>query len=716
MALRRPPQHVPLLGLLTILALSGFAGSALAASRAGSPTADPRIVDAVDETKLITLAGRIHPLAAPKYDQGAVSDSFPMEHMFLQLRRSPEQEDALQQTIRELQDPHSGKYHQWLTAEEMGTKFGPAQQDIETVTQWLSSHGLQVNTVFKNGMTIDVSGTAGQVRDTFHTEIHKYAVNGKQHIANASDPQVPAAVAPVVVGVVSLHDFMPKSALRKPIKNFSIPCNGCPDGFNGVPLYLEAPADLVTIYNVAPLYKAKKPITGKGQTVVVLEDGDINSADVATFRKAFGLTSYAGTFAQIHPGSGCTDPGMNSGEGEAALDAEWAGAVAPDAAVELASCADTATNFGAFIAAQNLLDLASPPPVMSLSYIECEANNGPGTAPQSNGYINNLWQQAASEGVSVFVAAGDGAAAGCDDFDTATYAVSGIAANGLASTPYNVATGGTDFQDASENTISTYWSSTNTASGESAKSYIPEMPWNDSCASSVLFTYYGYTDGLTFCNSTLGSSFLDIVGGSGAPSFVYTKPYWQKGVAGIPDDGQRDLPDVSLFASDGFWQHAILFCMSDAAQGGAPCDYTNPTDTFFNIAGGTSFTAPQFASIQALINQKAGAAQGNPDPIFYNLARSEYGSNADPDKTRLSACNSSKGAAASSSCVFYDVTAGNNTVPCYGTNNCYGPGGGYGLLSTSDKTLEQAYPSATGWDFTTGLGTVNVTNLVNRWP
>jgi pseudomonalisin len=716
MALRRSPQHVPLLGLLTILALSGFAGSAFAASRVGSPNADPRIVDAVDETKLVTLAGRTHPLAAPKYDQGAVSDSFPMEHMFLQLRRSAEQEDALQQTIKELQDPHSGKYHQWLTAEEMGTKFGPAQQDIETVTQWLSSHGLQVNTVFKNGMTIDVSGTAGQVRDTFHTEIHKYLVNGKQHIANASVPQVPAAVAPVVVGVVSLHDFMPKSALSKPIKNFSIPCNGCPDGFNGVPLYLEAPADLATIYNVSPLYKAKKPITGKGQTVVVLEDGDINSADVATFRKAFGLTSYSGTFAQIHPGPGCSDPGMNSGEGEAALDAEWAGAVAPDATVELASCADTATNFGAFIAAQNLLDLATPPPIMSLSYLQCEADNGPGTAPQANGYINNLWQQAASEGVSVFVAAGDNAAAGCDDFNTATYAISGIAANGLASTPYNVATGGTDFLDASENTIGTYWSSTNTASGKSAKSYIPEMPWNDSCASSILFTLYGYTDGLTFCNSTLGSNFLDIVGASGAPSFIYSKPYWQKGVAGIPDDGQRDLPDVSLFASNGFWQHAILFCMSDAAQGGAPCDYTNPTDTFFNFAGGTSFSAPQFASIQALINQKAGAAQGNPDPIFYNLARSEYGSNADPDTANLAACNSSKGAGVSSSCVFYDVTAGNNTVPCYGTNNCYDPGGGYGLLSTSDKTLQQAYPSATGWDFTTGLGTVNVTNLVNSWP
>jgi hypothetical protein len=188
----------------------------------------------------------------------------------------------------------------------------------------------------------------------------------------------------------------------------------------------------------------------------------------------------------------------------------------------------------------------------------------------------------------------------------------GIAANGLASTPYDVATGGTDFLDASENTIGTYWNSTNTASGESAKSYIPEMPWNQSCASSILFTYYGYPDGLTFCNSTLRSNFLNIVGTSGAPSFIYSKPYWQKGVAGIPDDGQRDLPDVSLFASSGFWQHAILFCMSDAAQGGAPCDYTNPTDTFFNIAGGTSFTAPQFASIQALINQKSRGSPGEP--------------------------------------------------------------------------------------------------------
>ena len=715
MALRRLPQNAPLLGLMTILAFGGYSGSALAANRAGSPTAAPRIVDAVDETKLVTLAGHTHPLAAPKYDRGPVADSLPMEHMYLELKRSTEQETALEQAIQEMQDPHSSKYHQWLTAEQLGRDYGPSQQDIDTVVAWLSSNGLQVNQVYKNGLTIDVSGTAGQVREAFHTQVHNYLVNGKQHIANASDPQIPAALSSVVVGFTSLNDFMPKAQVQKPKANFSFPCTGCPDGFNGLQLYDEAPADLATIYNVTPLYKASQPITGKGQTVVVLEDTDIMPADVVTFRKAFGLSSYSGTFVQIHPGTGCTDPGLNANEDEAALDAEWAGAVAPDASVELASCADTATMFGGFIAAQGLLDLQTPPPIISVSYLNCEANLG----PSGNAYIFGLWQQAASEGISVFVAAGDGGPAGCDDFDlpVPTWAVAGIAANGFGSTPYNVATGGTDFIDTAEGTNSTYWSLTNTASGKSAKSYVPEMTWNVSCASNILYDYFEYTDGLSFCNSAIGSNFVDLGAGSGAPSIVYSKPYWQTNIPGIPNDGVRDLPDISLFASNVFWNHGVLYCMSDAAQGGVPCDYSNPTDALFNSAGGTSFTAPQFASIQALINQKAGAPQGNPDPIIYSLARSEYGTASNPNKSNLSSCNASQGNKIGSSCVFNDVTAGNINEPCYGTNNCYNPSpAGYGLMSTSDTTLIPAYPTTTGWDFATGLGSVNVTNLVNSWP
>ncbi len=698
------------------LALIGLSGSAFSASPSGSVSSAVAVNNAIDETQLVAIGGTPRQAVA-KNDQGAVDDGLRMDHMYLELKRSAAQDAALALAIEDIQDPHSANYHKWLTAEQLGEKYGPASQDIERVTDWLSSHGLQVNTVHKTGLTIDVSASAAQLREAFHTEMHYYNVNGKQHIANATPPMLPAALAPVVAGFVSLSDFLPKPLLAKPRSNFSFPCTGCPDGFDNVEQYDVAPPDFATIYNIAPLYKEKKPITGKGITVVVLEDTDVNAADVATFRKAFGLSSYSGTYKEIHPGTGCTDPGKNGDEGEAALDAEWAGAAAPDAAVELASCADTATSFGAFMAAQNLLDTATPPNVMSLSYGECEADNGPGFANEGNAFVNALWQQAAAEGVSVFVSAGDGAAAGCDDFDTAAYATQGIAVNALASTPYDTAAGGTDYLDTADNNNSTYWSTSNSATGKSAKSYIPEMPWDDSCASEILFQYYGYSSGVSFCNSTIGANFLDIVGGSGGPSFVYSKPYWQTGTYGMPSDGKRDLPDVSLFASNAFWNHALLFCMSDAAEGGAPCNYKNGTDTLYNSAGGTSFTAPMFAGIQALIDQKAGGSQGNPAPILYDLAKAEYGTASVPNAANVTACNSSEGALTADTCIFHDVTRGSNDVPCYGTVDCYLPNPeGYGVLSTSDTSLKVAYGTHAGWDFATGLGTVNVTNLVNSWP
>jgi subtilase family serine protease len=424
------------------------------------------------------------------------------------------------------------------------------------------------------------------------------------------------------------------------------------------------------------------------------------------------LSSYTGaTITAIHPAppkgtNNCAKPGVIApNDAEAILDGEWASAAAPSAAIEMVSCKDSNTTFGGLIAVQNLLNSKSgPPPIMSISYGQCEAVNG----AAANASYNSAYQQAVAEGVSVFVAAGDSGAAGCDNSVAA--ATSGIAANAFASTPYNVAVGGTDFSDTYSGTNSLYWNSSNTLTYGSALSYIPEIPWNDSCAGALLSNYEGYspTYGSTsLCNDpSIGSLLQTTVAGGGAPSACATgtpsisgvvsgtckgwpKPSWQS-VLGNPADGVRDTPDVALFAADGLWGHYYVFCWSDTANGGAACT-GNPSG--WSGAGGTSFASPIMAGVQALINQRAGARQGNPNTVYYKLAAAEYGSGGN------NSCNSSNVPGSGNACVFYDVTLGDMDVNCIGTNNCYMPSGTAGVLSTSDTSFAPAYSTTTGWDF-----------------
>ena len=698
---------VSFVAALAVAAGSGLSAGTQGSSAAGSDSAPPRIVQAIDETNLVMLPGNTHPLARPEFDQGPVPDSFPMEHLQLLLERSPEREQALERLIDEIHDPNSPNYHQWLNAGELGEEFGPSRQDIDLVVSWLRSHGFEVNLVYPNGLVIDVTGTAGQVREAFHTEIHNYSVDGALHIANSRDPALPAALAPVVAGFAALHDFRPRPMMR-PHPHFSFV-------YQGQQLYDVGPQDFATIYNLSPLWMANTPIRGAGETVAVLEDTDMQTPDWAAFRAAFGLSKYSGTFAQIHPpplsgSNNCSDPGTNIDEGEAALDAEWSGAVAPDAAIELASCPDTSTISGDLIAAQNLVNSRNPPPILSDSYGGCEADNGAG----GNAFINDIWQQAVAEGISVFVAAGDEGAAECDY--GRRFATQGITVDGTASTTYDVAVGGTDFQDYVNGTTSTYWRVTTGSGGRSVLSYVPEMTWNDSCASSVLYTYEGFPSGSAFCNDASGAPYVFVDAGSGGPSSIYSKPAWQSGVVGIREDGKRDIPDVSLFAADGLYTHTLLYCMSDSKQGGSPCNYANATDAWNNSAGGTSFSAPAFAGIQALINQSTRSLQGDPNFVLYRLAATEFGTPAHPNQQNLSMCNATNGNQVGPSCVFYDVTKGDIDLPCMGPDDCYIVRNAvFGVLSTSDFSLKVAYPAGQGWDYATGLGSVNVANLVNSW-
>jgi subtilase family serine protease len=694
------------------------ASSAALLSQTPGRRAEGLIREAVDENKLITLAGNTRPEASAQNDSGAVADDLAIDHMILQLKRSPQEEQALAQFIDSLHDPKSPNFHQWLTAGEFGQNYGLAEPDLRTLTGWLESHGFVINSIYPSGMVIDFSGNAGQVRSAFHTQIHNLNVAGVHHIANFGDPRIPEALAPAVAGVVSMNDFRPHKMARPKTTR-----PGYTYSFGGQTLQAVVPADLWTIYDFNPLFA--KGITGTGQTIAVIEDSNLfNSRDWTTFRSSFGLSQYtSGSLTTTHPApasgvTNCDSPGVNGDDFEAILDAEYSSAAAPGAAIVVAACADTAVTSGIYIAGVNLVNASNPISIISISYGQCEAETGAAL----NASVNALYQQAVAEGISIFVAAGDEGAASCDaGLAVATH---GIGVSSQASTPNNVAVGGTDFSDVLNGVTNKYWAPTNSATFGSALSYIPEIPWNSSCAGSLYANFLGYSTTYGaggFCNSStaIADGLVSVVAGSGGPSNCatgaplvygvssgtcqgYAKPSWQAGVPGIANDGVRDIPDVSMFASDGFvWARYSVVCFTDESNFGAPC-----VGAPFNWAGsgGTSVSSPVMAGVQALVNQNKGGAQGNPNYVYYAMA-------------------------VSTPSAFHSVTQGDIDVNCGGPLNCYGFLGTVdygrngrifgttwaGALSVSDASFTPAYSAGASWNFANGLGSVDAYNLVTNW-
>lgn len=686
--------------------MSGVTASlCLAAATLGqgaSPQA--RIVDAVEGDKVATLRGNVHPMARPANDRGLLADQQPITKIHVLLQRSAAQETALQQLMAQQLDPSSKNFHAWLTPQEFGQQFGPADSDVQAVKNWLASQGFTGLRVNHGKTLIEFDGSAGKVRNAFHSEVHRLSVNGEEHFANMQEPQIPAALASVVGGVVGLHNFRPKPLLHRlgkfrrnastgevtPLFTFR--------DVNGI-FFGVGPKDFAKIYNVP-----SATFDGTGQSIAIVAQTNINIQDVRDFRSIFGLPV---NDPQIILNG--ADPGLVSGdEGESDLDVEWSGAVAPKAKIIMVATPFTDTDGlgGVDLSAEYIVD-NNIAPVMSDSYGSCEANLG----TNGNAFYNALWQQAAAEGITVSVSAGDNGSAGCDNPNTATSAADGIAVSGLASTPYNVAMGGTDFDQA--NIQSTFWDTcvgTPCTTGVlSAKGYIPEITWNDSCAAAAT------TGNLTTCASATATSTsapLNIVAGSGGPSSKYTKAQapWQTGFG----DTARDLPDVSLFSSDGQNGSFYITCESDLdIPGDTGCNLTNFSSETkgpfhdFQAIGGTSAAAPAFAGIMALVNQKTGQRQGNANVTLYAMAKSET----------FSSCNSSdgtSGSATNTTCVFNDITKGNNSVPCAGgsTNCSKTSSGGFGVLASGTTP---SFAAGVGYDLATGLGSINVGNLISKW-
>jgi subtilase family serine protease len=715
-----------LAGLALVLAYKGVPRVWARTASEGKPVL---ITAATDESRLIRLRGNTRPEANAKNDRGRVEDSFPMEHMFLQLKRAPELEREFDQYIDGLTDKRSPNFRHWMMAAEQGEKYGLAQQDIDSITGWLGSHGFTVGYVYPNLMVIDFSGTAGQIREAFHTEIHYLEAGGEQHFANMTDPKIPAALAPAVVGVVSMHNFKPRANFRLRGKYTFAGC-ATSTAFPTQPgtCYSLVPADFQTIYNLNPLYE--QGITGTGQTITLVEDSNTYGTDVATFRTTF-LSKWTGTVTTTHPtGSNtCTNPGTNAADGEADLDAEVASAIAPDAAIVVATCADT-TTFGGLLAIENLVNGGTPPAIISMSYGECEAVNG----AASNAAFNTAFQTGATAGTSIFVSSGDEGASSCAPLffsGNSTWALPGIGVTGWGETPYNVSVGGTDFEDTYNsleggNPLSTYWNSGNTGTYGSAKSYIPEIPWNDSCASVLIanvatssFVTYGSGG---FCNNSVATTtddYLTTNAASGGPSSCatlggdanqtgeaevdgtctgYAKPFWQSGIFGNPADGVRDIPDVSLFASNGIWGHFVTICFSDTTEGGTSCSGAPSTWSGF---GGTSVSTPMMAAIQALVNEKWGLTKvGNPNPTYYAIAKAEFGASGNSNCYSI---NQPPRRGLASSCAFYDITQGDIDVNCRYNGGighsvgCYRPSGTNGVISTQALTTGTRTAAGSGY-------------------
>jgi subtilase family serine protease len=715
------------------LVLAGISVSLISQRSSGQSSMARSLITApIDESKLTVLKGNTHPLARAQYDQGPASGSLPMDRMLLVLKSSREQVAALQTLLAQQADKTSTNYHKWLTPQQFGEQFGVSDDDLQKITTWLQSRGFQSIKAANGRNVIEFSGTAGQVQNAFHTTIHNYMLNGRQHFANSSDPSIPQALTPAVAGVLSLHNFG-----KKPMNRFAgifrkdqstgkaVPINpqltyagGCFASTNDC--YVLGPTDLATIYNVTPLWNAG--ITGTGIKIAIVSDSNINISDVNQFRSLFGLPSNP----PVVTVNG-TDPGVqpcsNGGdECEAVIDVEWSGAVAKNATIDLVvSGSPNISTFGGDLSAEYIIDNKFAP-ILSYSYGLCELGLGEagnafyGGSPTSKDSVGE-WAQAAAEGITVIVATGDTGAAGCDSDATGVTteqpAQNGLAVNGVASTPYNVAVGGTDFNQLANPT--TYWNSSN-ASGtnSSAKGYIPETTWNDSCTNAFLGVYFsnlGFsTNAEANCNNLSSSTFTQLIapagGGGGASNCTtyngsipadctggYAKPSWQTGT-GVPADGKRDVPDLSLFAGDGFAGSFYVVCEEDENQPSAntACSVNN-----FAGFGGTSVSTQVFAGMVALINQKSQESQGNLNTVLYPLAAQQA----------ASSCNTSSPA---SNCVFYDVTLGTIAQPCvFGSPNC-------SRTNSADANgILTGFSAGSGFDGATGLGTINAANLINSF-
>ena len=654
-----------------------------------------RLVAKIDNTKVKVVPNSLPPSVAGLADRGRLAPSTPLHGMTLILKSTDEQEYALQKLLDQQQDKAHENFHQWATPASFGTFFGVESSDMAKVTGWLQDSGFTVDKVATGGRFIQFSGTSGQVEKAFHTEMHSYLSDGQTRISNATAISIPEALTPVVHGLLRLNNFrtkksdsmIPQRAVREADGTMHLVATPLETTAGGS--HYVSGSDIATIYNTTPLLA--KGINGTGVSIGLVEDSDIRLSDVEIYRNLFGLPVNQPNLITLGP-----DPNTNSDDVEGYLDVEVAGAAAPMASITYAATGYNDfdlfdfDNSAAYLVDENATDIIS----VSFGVDETTlttVGNGLGVAYYygDNVFYQMLWEQAAAQGQSVFVSSGDSGpdtAAGNGATSGNVYSV-----NGVASTDYNVAVGGTEFNEGatySTTGVTPYWGAAPAGPPyESALSYVPENEWNEG--------KFGTVNGVAVPGAA-GTA----AGGSGV-SFYNQLPSWQVGTGvptmdPVPATGygsipiasymvpgpHRLLPDVSLMAASGHDGTMICF------EGGCTLTSTGLLNGFYTV-GGTSVAAPVMAGIQALINQSQGGRQGNPNYYYYKIAALQS----------PVTCNSATYVTTSnSSCGFHDVQVGNNYIP-----------------AARNGTSAIGWPAGVGFDMATGLGSPDAAHLAALW-
>jgi hypothetical protein len=636
------------LGRTRLLFAALLAVLSLFAVSAWAQVPEERIREEINNSERATIRGSHPSMARAENDAGRIPGQTRLEGMSIVFSRTAAQEADLQSLIAAQQNPSSPLYQKWLTPEEFAARFGIADADVAKVRLWLQQEGFSIVSISRSRNRITFSGTVGQAEAAFGTELHYYNVNGKKEYAPATDISIPVALSSVVSTVTNLSTFRPKPHLKlsapqpRPTANFT-------SGQSGN--HYLTPGDIATIYDINPAYNSG--LTGVGQSLAVVGQSSIVLTDIEHFQTAAGLTAKDPTLVLV-PNSGSAVI-VSGDESESDLDLEYSGGIARGATIYFVYTGNS-TNYSVWDALTYAIDNKTAP-VISISYGTCE------TALSASEYsmLNGVLAQAASQGQSVIAASGDGGSTDCQGFASLTTAQQqALAVDFPASSQYVTGMGGTEFSAADVavgNT--TYWKSNGTSDViSSALSYTPEQVWNDD-------------------SSTFGLS-----SGGGGVSTLTPKPSWQTGVPGIPSGSNRFVPDISLTASPN--NAGFLYCSSDSATGvTGSCSngFRDSSNTNLTVAGGTSFDAPIFAGMLAILNQKLNSSgQGVANTTLYTLA-----------------ANSTTYASG-----FHDITSGGNQCTA-GTKFC----------STAGAS---EYPATTGYDEASGLGSVDFYNLLSAWP